>query len=113
MRRSKLLGVLAALSFLIDAGAARADVAAPTGGSVSITGGSAATGGETSAAGGTTSAATTATTSAGSTATGANPPTKDDDGCSMASLHHTSGLAFGVLGIALALGLQHARRRKP
>ena len=112
MTRSKLLGVLAALSLLIDTGAARADVAAPTGGSVSITGGSAATGGATSAAGGTSSTATTATTSAGSTGTGAPAP-KDDDGCSIASFHHSSGLAFGVLGIALALGLQHARRRKP
>jgi hypothetical protein len=117
VRTSKLLGALAAVSFLVFTATARADVAPPpSGGHSSIGGASSATGGATSAAvGGTTSTATSATTggtsSSGSSATG-NAKPNDDSGCSIGTLHRSSGVAFGFLGVALALGLRQARRRK-
>jgi len=121
MRTSTLLGAIAAVSFLVFTTTAHADVAPPpSGGHSSVGGASSAPGGATSAAVGgatnavtsnTSSATTGGTNSSGSSATG-NAKPNDDGGCSIGTLHHSSGIAFGFLGVALAFGLHQARRGK-
>jgi hypothetical protein len=107
MKTSRLLGVLAAIAFSIGSASARADVAPlPTGGSSGVAGSSSASGGGSNPAGGASS------TTAGTGATEEPAPKDDDGGCSITRLHHASGIALGVLGIALALGLHRARNRK-
>ncbi len=107
MRTSRLLGVLAAIAFFITSALARADIAPlPTGGSSGVAGSSSANGGSSAPAGGASS------TTAGTSAIEGSAPKDDDSGCSMAMWHHASGLALGVLGVALALGVRRARSRK-
>lgn len=106
MRTSRLLGVLAAVTFFIGSASARADVAPPPSG-----GSSSAAGGSTSAAGGSSAAGGASTTTAGTSAIEGSVPKDDDGGCSMARWHHAPGLALGVLGVALAFGVRRARSR--
>jgi len=97
MRISKLVSALAAATLLIATATARADVAPlPTGGQ-SSTGGSSAAGGGSSSI------------TAGASSTSA--PNEDDGGCSIGKSHRASGIALGVLGVALAFGLSRVRSR--
>jgi hypothetical protein len=86
MRSSTLLGMLITSGLFATATIARADIANPS------TGGSHGT----------------LVSDAGTSKESA-----DDDGkCAMSRGRHTSGIAIGVVGIALAVGLHQARRRR-
>lgn len=106
MRISKLVSALLAATFLIATATARADVAPlPTGGHSGTGGSSAAGGGASSITAGASS------TTAGSNGDAASAPKEDDGGCSIGNSHRASGIAFGVLGVALAFGLRRVRSR--
>lgn len=104
MRISRLVSVLAAVSFLIASATARADVAPlPTGGNTSVS---------TSGGSSSTAAGASSTAAAGNSAVPDTAPKGDDGGCSIGKSHRASGIALGVLGVALAFGLRRVQRRK-
>ena len=98
MKISRLVSVLTVATFLIVTPRARAY--SPTGGSNSASGGSSS------------EAAGASSTSAGSSAEGVSAPKADDGGCSIGKSHRNSGIALGVLGVALTFGLCRAKSRK-